>query len=278
MKLLKPAAAALLCLSLALSCKSQYEVLLSSNDVDAKYQAAMEYFNNRKFQKAAQLFESMSILTNGTARDDTVQYYWGLSNYRNKDYYTAESNFSRFITNFPMSPFAPDAEFYRLDCLYRATYRWELDQAPTRSCMAAIAEYMREHSNDQPHMQACDAMMRDLQERLDRKDFEAGRQYYVMEYYPAARLKLRNVLKTNADNVYREDVLYYTAMSSYHYARLSVEAKKKERYLVFVDDYLNFVGEYPESHYRSELDANYRRVQKILGRAGESEAVEDIEK
>ena len=265
------AVAALSCLLAGYGCKSQYEVLLASNDFDAKYYAAMDYFQNRKYTKAAALFESMAVLSNGTERDDTVQYYWGLSNYRNKDFYTAESNFARFVENFPRSPFAPDAEFYRLDCLYRATYRWELDQTPTRACMASIYEYLREHPEDVAHQEACHAMLADLQDRLDRKDFEAGRQYYIMEDYPAARIKLHNVLKTNADNLYREDVLYYTAMSSYHYARLSVVQKQKERYLTFVDDYLNFVGEYPESHYRSEMDVLYHRVQKILGRSGETD-------
>ena len=264
------ALAALGCLLAGYSCKSQYELLLASNDFDTKYHAAMDYFQNRKYTKAAALFESMAVLSSSTERADTVQSYWGLSNYRNKDFYTAESNFARFVETFPRSPFAPDAEFYRLDCLYRATYRWELDQAPTRSCMAAIYEYMREHPDDIAHLDACHAMLADLQDRLDRKDFEAGRQYYIMEDYPAARVKLHNVLKTNADNLYREDVLYYTAMASYHYARLSVVQKQKERYLTFVDDYLNFVGEYPESHYRQELDGHYRRVQKILGRSGES--------
>ena len=242
------------------SCKSQYEVLLASNDVDAKYQAAMEYFANKKYQRSAQLFESMAVLTSGTSRDDTVQYYWGLSNYRAKDFYTAESNFSKFIENFPQSPFTPDAQFYRLDCLYRATYRWELDQNPTRACMSAIKEYVREHPEEDVHIPACEAMLKDLQERLDRKDFEAGKQYYHMEDYLSARVKLRNVLKANSDNVYREDVLYYTAMASYHYARLSVKEKQKERYLVFTDDYLNFISEYPESHYRPELDRLYRLV------------------
>lgn len=242
------------------SCKSQYEVLLASNDVDAKYKAAMDYFAAKKYQKSAQLFESMAVLTSGTSRDDTVQYYWGLSNYRAKDYYTAESNFSKFVESFPQSPFTPDAQFYRLDCLYRATYRWELDQNPTRACMAAINEYVREHPEDDIHLPACQNMLKDLQERLDRKDYEAGRQYYRMEDYLSARVKLRNVLKTNSDNVYREDVLYYTAMASYHYARLSVKEKQKERYLVFTDDYLNFISEYPESHYRNELDRLYRQV------------------
>ena len=275
MRYLKIGAASLFLLLAVLSCKSQYEVLLSSNDVDAKYEAAMTYFNNKKYQRAAQLFESMAVLTNGTARDDTVQYYWGLSNYRNKDFYTAESNFARFIQNFPRSPFTQDARFYRLDCLYRATYRWELDQKPTYSCMAAIHEYLRENPDDEVHRPACEHMLHDLQDRLDRKDFEAGRQYYRMEDYPAARVKLHNVLKTNSENYYREDVLYYTAMASYHYARLSVWQKQKERYLTFVDDYLNFVGEYPESHYRKELDGIYRKVQKVLGRDGNAPEPEE---
>lgn len=270
MRYLKLSVLLALCLTATVSCKSQYELLLASGDVDAKYEAAMNYFNLKKYQKAAQLFESMAVLTNGTERDDTVQYYWGLSNYRYKDYYTAESNFARFVENFPRSPFTPDAEFYRLDCLYRATYRWELDQMPTRSCMAAIMEFIRERPDD-VHIPVCREMLADLMERLDRKDFEAGKLYYKMEDYPAARIKLQNVLKTNADNVYREEVLYYTAMSSYHYARLSVANKQKDRYLTFVDDYLNFVGEYPESKHRTEMDRLYRQVQKILGRGGNAD-------
>ena len=113
------------------SCKSQYETLLNSNDADAKYAAAFDYFNNGKYSKAAALFESLSVMTNGTERDDTVRYYWGLSNYKFKDYYTAETNFDRFIESYPRSPFTSEARYLRLDCLYRSTLRYELDQTPT---------------------------------------------------------------------------------------------------------------------------------------------------
>ncbi len=263
---LRTIAITLAALASLVSCKSEFETLLASNDVDAKYKAAMELFNNKKYLKAAQLFESMAVLTNGTERDDTVQYYWGLSNYRNKDYYTAESNFAKFITTFPRSPFTADARFLRLDCMYRATYRWELDQVPTQNCLAAILQFEREYPEEAEHIAACERMRADLSDRLDRKAYENARLYYKMEDYLASRVALRNVLKDNADNGYREDILYYTAMSSYHYARLSVPAKQKERYLTFVDDYLNFIGEYPESKYRRELDVMYRRSQRALGR------------
>ena len=87
-----------------------------------------------------------------------------------------------------------------------------------------------------------------------------------MEDYKASRVAFRNVLKEDADNIYREDILYYIAMSSYKFAYFSVPEKQKDRYLTFVDDYYNFIGENPESKYRRELDVMYRRTQRALGR------------
>ncbi len=245
----------------SVSCKSQFELLLNSNDVDAKYEAAFQYFNEEKYSRAATLFESMAVLTNGTERDDTVRYYWGLSNYKFKDYYTAETNFEKFIENYPRSPFASDARYLRIDCLYRQTLRYELDQAPTYKAMAAISEYILEYP-DNTHMKECRDMLEELNERLDKKAYEAAKLYYKMEDYLASRVAFRNVLKDDAENIYREDILYYIAMSSYKYAQMSVAEKQRERYLTFIDDYLNFVGELPDSHYRKELDALYQKVQK----------------
>ena len=249
------------------SCKSQYELLLNSNDADAKYDAAFAYFNEGKYSKAASLFESLSMLTNGTERDDTVRYYWGLSNYKYKDYYTAETNFDQFIQSYPRSPFVSDATYLRIDCLYRSTLRYELDQTPTYKAINAISQYILEHP-DTEHMQVCRDMLVELNERLDKKAYEGAKLYYKMEDYLASRVAFRNVLKEDADNVYREDILYYTAMSSYKYAHMSVQEKQKDRYLAFVDDYYNFIGELPESKYRKELDAVYRKAQKALGRQG----------
>lgn len=247
------------------SCKSQFEILLNSNDVDAKYEAAFNYYNDGKFTKAASLFESLSVLTSGTERDDTVRYYWGLSNYKFKDYYTAETNFDQFINMYPRSPLTSEARFLRLDCLYRSTLRYELDQTPTYKAINAISEYILEFPSN-VHMKECRDMLMDLNERLDKKAFEGARLYYNMEDYLASRVAFRNVLKDDSENVYREDILYYIAMSSYKYAYNSVQSKQKERYLTFVDDYLNFISEIPESHYRKELDSVYRRAQRALGK------------
>lgn len=249
----------------AVSCKSAYETLLNGNDTEAKYAAAFDYFNKGKYNRSAALFESISVVTNGTPQEDTVQYYWGLSNYKYKDYYTAETNFTSFITKFPRSPFTENASYLRLDCLYRQTLRYELDQKPTTACLSAITEYLTNYPGTE-HLETCEQMIGDLSDRLDRKAYENARLYYKMEDYLAARTALRNVLKDDADNRYREDILYYTAMSSYKYAHESVPEKQRDRYLDFTDDYLNFAGEYPDSRYKRELDVMYRRAQRALGK------------
>ena len=261
MKTFKHLAIFTLALAAVISCKSQYELLLEGNDVDAKYKTAFDMFNAGKYSKAADLLESISMATSGTERDDTVQYYLGLSNYSSKDYFTAETNFANFIKNYPRSPFSENAEFLRLDCLYRATLNYDLDQTPTYTAITAISEYLMKNPSG-ANAAVARRMLDDLGERLDKKAYENARLYYKIEDYRAARVAFKNILKDDADNVYREDILYYSAMSSYKYADLSVPAKQKERFLTFEDDYLAFVGEYPDSHYRKELDNLYAKVKE----------------
>ncbi len=270
MKYFKLFLAVALALWAAASCKSEYQALLESYDEDAKYAAAFDYFNQGKFAKAAQLFESLSVTTNGTERDDTIQFYWGLSNYRYKDFYTAETNFKDFIEKYPRSPFAEEAGYLRIDCLYNSSLRYELDQSSSVQTISAIGEYLTNYPQTQ-HLDACRDILADLGERMDRKAYEGAKLYYKMEDYLASRIALKNVLKDDADNKFREEILYYAAKSSYKYAQLSVPEKQRERYLTFVDDYLNFVGEFESSVYRREMDVLYKRAQRALGRAGASD-------
>lgn len=257
------------------ACSSKFDALLMSNDVDAKYDAAFNYFNSGKYRKAASLFESLSVMTTGTERDDTVQFYWGLSNYKNKDYYTAEANFSKFVNNFPRSPFSSEARFMRIDCLYRSTLRYELDQIPTYTAINAIDEYLRDYPNE-GRASECIAMSKTLNDRLDKKAFENAKLYYKMEDFKASRVAFKNIIKNDPDNIYREDILYYIAMSSYKYAKNSIPDKQKERYLDFIDDYLNFIGEIPDSPYRKELNAMYLRAQRAVGKAVGEDATDKM--
>jgi len=253
----------------AVSCSSQFEKLLTSYNYGDKYRAALKYYEEGDFNKSAQLLESVAMNAQGTPQEDTVRFYWGMSNYNMKDFATAQSNFSEFVAAFPRSPFAKEAEFRMIDCMYRGTYRWELDQRPTETALTYINKYIIENPGTE-YAKYCETMRDNLEERLDKKAFEAGRLYYHMEDYLAAHHALKNVLKEDAENQYREEILYYTAMASYKYALNSVEEKQRERYMAFMDDYLNFVSEYPESKHKAELDGIYKKVNKMVKKGGDS--------
>ncbi len=258
---------ALLALS---SCKTEYAALLEGSDIPAKYAKAFELFEAKKYGRAAEMFESLTVLTPGLPQDDTVQFYWGLSNYRYGDYTTAESNLDRFISVYPSSPFTQQAKFLRLDCLYRSTYRYELDQQPTYRAMTAISQFILENKGSE-YIPRCREMLDDLKDRLELKAYKGAWLYYHMEDYLAAHYALKNVLKENADNRYREDILYFTAMSSYKYALNSIPSKQRERYMTFVDDYFNLISEFPENEHRKELDGLYARAQKYISKSEPSE-------
>ena len=252
------------------SCKSEYAALLEGNDIPAKYAKAFELFEAKKYARAAEMFESLTVLTSGLPQDDTVQFYWGLSNYRYGDYVTAESNLEKFVDVYPMSPFTEQAKFLRLDCLYRSTYRYELDQQPTYRAMTAISQFILENKGSE-YIPICRQMLDDLKERLEMKAYKGAWLYYHMEDYLAAHYALKNVLKENADNRYREEILYFTAMSSYKYALNSVPSKQRERYMTFVDDYFNIISEFPENVHRKELDGLYAKAQKYISKSQPAE-------
>lgn len=245
---------------MTVACASQYETVMRSTDPDVKYKAAFNYFNQGKYRRAAELFESLVLAMQGLPQEDTVKYYNALSNYEYGDYITAESNFSNFMEVFPRSPFAEQAAYLRIKCLYYGTYRYELDQTPTKRAMTIINEFMYENP-DSKYIPECKGMIEEFQERLDRKSYEAAKLYYDMEDYKSASYALRNVLRENSENQYREQVLFYTAMASYKYAFNSVPEKQYERYLTFMDDYYNYIGEFPDTKARAELDHYYERVQ-----------------
>ena len=246
------------------SCKNTFDAILESSDLNLKMKSGIDYYNRGKYRRAATIFESMILLSQGTDKEDSVQYYNAMSNYRYGDYITAEANFEKFLEVFPHSKFSEQSRFLRIKSLYEQTYRWELSQVPTQRAMALIREFTYDNPNSQ-YKPSCDAMLDEFQERLDRKGYEAAKLYYDMEDYKAARSAFKTVLKENSDNRYREQILYYTALSSYKFADNSVKEKQKERYMSFIDDYYNYVGEFSESPDRRVLDSYFARAQKYVG-------------
>lgn len=254
----------------AMSCVNQYETLLRSTDYDLKFRKAIEYFEAKRYSRSQPLLEQLKLVYRGTMRDDTLQFYLGLSNYHLNDFVTAEDNFKQFVDIFPRSPFTKTARYLRLDCLYQNTYRYELDQQPSHTAIAAIEEFLYDYPGSE-YEDVCRKMLEDLYNRLDRKAYESAKLYYTIEDYKAATHALKETLKNNPESRYREEVLYYIVAANYQYANNSVPEMQRERFLNVIDEYYNFISEYPDSEYRKEIDNMFRKAQNFTARHNNQE-------
>ncbi len=254
----------------AMSCVNQYETLLRSTDYDLKFRKAIEYFEAKRYSRSQPLLEQLKLVYRGTSRDDTLQFYLGLSNYHLNDFVTAEDNFRQFVEIFPRSPFTKTARFLRLDCLYQNTYRYELDQQPSHTAIAAIEEFLYDYPGSE-YDSVCRNMLDDLYNRLDRKAYESAKLYYTIEDYKAATHALKETLKNNPESRYREEVLYYIVAANYQYASNSVPEMQRERFLNVIDEYYNFISEFPDSEYRKEVDNMFRKAQNFTSRHNNQE-------
>lgn len=251
----------LLLFAIFAGCVGQYESLLNGSDHDLKYAKAMEYYNAKKYTRAKDLFERIIMINRGSPRDDTVQYYLGLSLYYSGDFLEAEPTFDRFTQIFPRSPFTEKARFLRIDCLMDMSFRWELDQMPTHKAISVINEFLYDYPSS-TYFNRCNELLDELRERLERKSYEAAKIYYKIEDYRAAAFALRNVLRDNPDNRYREEIMYYIVASNYKYAINSVQYRQRERFITVIDEYYNFISDYPESKYSNELNVMFKRAQR----------------
>ena len=61
---------------------SRYQRLLKSDDYNEKYDAAIEYYEKGKYEKALPFLEELTPLYRGTEKAEKIDYYYGDANYK----------------------------------------------------------------------------------------------------------------------------------------------------------------------------------------------------
>jgi outer membrane protein assembly factor BamD len=98
----------------------------------------------------------------------------------------------------------------------------------------------------------------ELQEKLAYKDYLAAKLYYNLgtymgNNYQACVITADNTLKNYPDTKYREDLIYLMVAAKYELAVVSIEERLQGRYREVVDEYYNYMNEYPEGKYMKQV-------------------------
>lgn len=242
-----------------------YNKLLNSNDYDAKYAAAMKYYNENSFSRAAQLFENLTLYYRGKENAENIAWYYGMSLMHEKDWITAGYQFDRFARQFPYSQKVEDAVFYSAYCKYMDSPEYNLDQTTTKEAVQLFESFVERWPRS-TRIPEVNNYLDEMRKKLMRKEYEIAYGYYFIEEYHAAYESFKRFLNEYPEAPSREDAMYYMLESSYRYAIGSKEEKMYERLQQVVNDFDRFSSSFANSKYLSQAQDIYTRTREAMAK------------
>ncbi|MBO7488964.1 MAG: outer membrane protein assembly factor BamD [Bacteroidales bacterium] len=250
---------------IALCSCNGYDKMLKSTDNDAKYAAAVKYFDEGRYTRARQLFENLALYSRGNEHAEDIAWYYGQSLLKSEYYYTAAYQFKMFTKRYPYSSRAEEAAFLSAYCQYMDSPVHTLDQSITKAAITELEQFSERYPQS-THIPEVNTYLDELRNKLMQKDYEIALGYYNTEAYRAAVVSLTNFLNIYPDSPYREEAMYYIIKAGYIYAINSREDKMKERLQQVVNNFDKFAATFNNSKYMTECQNIYTQCKAELYR------------
>ncbi len=250
-----------------LSCGG-YNKVIKSTDNNLKYDKAMEYYEKGEYYKAHSILETVGSAFRGTEKGENVVYIIAMSHYKNKDYESAKSYFSAYCRSYPQGKHAEECKFLAGVSLYKQSPEVKLDQTSTVEAIDELLEFTTLYPKSEKLPEAL-KYLEELQEKLAEKEYLNAKLYYDLgDYmgnnYLSAVVTATNALKRFPDTKRREDLYFLILDSKFMQAEKSVEKKMEDRYRDAIDEYYNYIGEFPEGKYSKEAEKIREKSQKFI--------------
>ena len=245
----------------------EYQRLLKSRDPEEKYQAALQYFNDKQYVKSQTLLDDVAAYYKGTERSEDVLAYLARSYMGQKAYESATEYYQAYVRNYPKGKYATEAHFQIGHCQYLDSPDARLDQTTTKKAIEAFTVFVELYP-ESPYAEQAYAEMAELYDKLALKELLSAKLYYNLgsylgNNYLSCEIVAKNALKDYPSNAYQEDFGWLILQAKYAQMVNSIEEKKLERARDTQDEYYNFVTEYPTSKHRKEADKMLIQVKKI---------------
>jgi outer membrane protein assembly factor BamD len=259
MKLKGLGALVMLLLILMSSACSDYQKLLNSDDVSEKYKQAEVYYNNGEYRKANRLFEQIIPKYRGKPQAQRIIFFFAESYFQTKSYYLAAYQYENFTKSYPKSDRVQEATFKAAKSYYFQSPRHSLDQEDTFTALEKLQVFLNLYPESE-YADEANQMIAELQEKLEKKDFEIAKQYYTIRDYKAAIKANENFVSGFPGTKFREESLYIKFIASYEIAINSIDAKKQERLEELIQQYNTLLRYYPETLFLADLDKRMTQV------------------
>ena len=247
---------------LMISC-NDYQKLLNSpeNEVD-KYNAAEEYYENGEFRRANALIEQIIPSYRGKPQGERLVFFFANSYFETRSYYSAAIQFENFIKSYPNSQRIQEAYFMEAKSYFMLSPLYTLDQDDTFTGIDKLQVFINRFPNSEYVAEALE-LMEQLQNKIEKKEFEVSKQYYTIRDYSSAIKSLDNFIADNPGTIFREEALYYRWLSQYEIAVNSIESRINERVTELERSLENFLRYYPDTIFIDDLSEKINDAKQL---------------
>ena len=248
---------AIISISLA-SCKSEFEKIRTSGDVDRIYTKAMAYYEAEEYQKAQALFEIIISSYRGKREAEDIYFKYAYTYYHLEQFILAAYYFKNFSTTYGTSELREEADFMSAYANYQLSPTFRLDQQYTIEAIEGFQLFVNTYP-DSDRVEQCNKLIDAMRAKLELKAYKAAELYYDLQDYQAAIQSFENVLKDFPDTQNRVEIGYMIIRSSYLLAKNSFVEKQKERFTDAVERASEFLERYGDSRYADEVQKVYEQ-------------------
>ena len=252
-----------LLLSLLLWSCNSYQKLLNSKETAPKLKAAQNYYDNGEYRRANRLYEQIIPSYRGKPQSQRLIYFFANSHYQLGNYYLAAYQFESFVKSFPKSEKLDEANFMIAKCYYMLSPIYSLDQENTEEAMEKLQIFIDNYPKSN-YLSEANSYIRELQVKLEKKDFEISKQYYTIRDYKAAISSLDNFISSFPGTPFRENALYYKFLSQFEIATNSIPNKKLERLEGAIETHNAILRYYPETLFMDDISEKLEQILKQI--------------
>lgn len=235
------------------SCKSTHEKVLASKDVTYKLAKANEYYDQKKYFKANEVYETLMPALRGTKNYEELYYRYAYSFYYQEDYLSASYQFKNFIENFPKSTKADECEFMYATCLYKMSPKFSLDQSNTYKAIEALQTYINIHPGSK-NLTEANNYIAICRSKIEVKDANAAKLYFDIGEYKAASVAYKALIQAYPESKSLDLYQLMVIKSYYKYAKSSIQQKQEERYAEAINAYNELLEFTPRSTHLKEAE------------------------
>ena len=165
-----------------------FSKIFKSTDNELRYKSAEQFYTDKKYNLALQLYEDLFPYIKGSDRYEDMYFKSANCYYFLKDYLNAENFYKTFVETFPNSKRSEDASYLRAFSYYKQSPKVELDQTPTVKAMALMQAFISMYPTSLRAKEA-NEIIDNCRQKLETKEFKAAELYYNLGYYKSAAIR-----------------------------------------------------------------------------------------